>query len=257
MPSDSEAQLRCYRTDLHIHTCLSPCADLTMSPARIVKRVGVEMLDIIGICDHNSAENVAATKKVGEKENIKVLAGMEVTSAEEVHIIALFDEVEQVLKLQEIVYEHLTPGENKEALFGEQIIVNEFDEVEDYNKRLLIGATTLTLENLVHEIHNLGGLAIASHIDRETYSIIGQLGFIPEGLKLDALEISPHMNKAQALERFPEIKKYPLIFASDAHFLHDIGKVTTLFFLEEPTIAEIRKAFNNEEERKIVMEAGE
>lgn len=228
-----------------------------MSPTRIVKKAWVRKLDLIGICDHNSAENVVATKKIGEKKNIIVFTGMEITSSEEVHIIALFENIGEVLKLQEIIYEHLTPGENNETLFGEQIIVNEFDEVEGYCKRLLIGATTLTLRRLVNEIHNLGGLAIPSHIDRESYSIIGQLGFIPEGLNLDALEISPHVSRAQAIERFPEIKKFPLISASDAHFLKDIGKTTTSFLLEAPTIAEIRKAFNNEEGRKIVVEEGE
>lgn len=211
---------------------------------------------MIAICDHNSAENVAATKKIGEKENIKVFPGMEVTSSEEVHIIALFDDIDGVIKLQEIVYEHLTPGENKEEFFGEQIIVNEFDEVDGYCNRLLIGATTLSLETVVDEIHDLGGLAIASHIDRESYSIIGQLGFVPENLRLDAMEISQHMNKTQIIERFPEIKKFPLVCASDAHFLDDIGKATTQFLLEKPTIVEIRKAFNNEEGRTIVMEAG-
>lgn len=212
---------------------------------------------MIGVCDHNSAENVQAAKIVGLQKTITVLPGMEVTSSEEVHIIALFDDIGDAIKLQEIVYEHLTPGENKEKLFGEQIIANEFDEVNGYCKRLLIAATTLSLGTVVDEIHNCGGLAIASHIDRESYSIIGQLGFIPDDLELDAVEISPRVNRTQAIERFPEIKRFPIICASDAHFLDDIGRTTTAFLLEAPTIAEIRKAFNNEEGRKIVVEAGE
>ena len=161
---------------------------------------------------------------------------MEVTSTEEVHLLALFDEVKRVLNLQEIVYANLTPGENKEDLFGEQIIANEFDEVKGYNKRLLIGATNLTLKELVNKVHEFGGVAIASHIDRETYSIIGQLGFIPKNLELDALEISSKTNQNDALNKFPEIKKFPLIFSSDAHFLKDIGRTTTSFLIEEPTL---------------------
>lgn len=236
--------LKCLLADLHIHTCLSPCADLTMSPKRVVEKALEKNLNIIGICDHNSAENVGAAKSVGLKKKITVLAGMEISSVEEVHIIALFDKLNLVLKLQEIIYESLPQEENKEEYFGQQIIANEFDEVEGYNKKLLISATNLTAKELVREIHRLRGLAIAAHIDRESYSIIGQLGFIPDDLELDALELSPNIRRSEAIVRFPEIKKFPLITSSDAHFLQDIGKVTISFLVNGPTIYEIRKAFN-------------
>jgi hypothetical protein len=188
--------------------------------------------------------------------DIVVLAGMEITSAEEVHTIALFNDLTSALQLQEIVYKHLNPGENKEELFGEQIIANEFDEVDGYCKRLLIGATTLSLETIVAEIHNLGGLAIAAHVDRESFSIIGQLGFIPDNLDLDGVELSTHMSRSQAIGTLPGVERFPIIHSSDAHLLQDIGAVTTSFYLKEPRLDEIRKAFNNEEGRKIVMEAG-
>lgn len=246
--------LRCLSADLHIHTCLSPCGDLTMSPSRIVKRARAMKLDIVGICDHNSAENVQATINVSLEENITVFAGMEVTTREEVHILALFDEIRAVLNLQREVYEHLPSGENNETLFGPQIIANDLDEVEGYNRRLLIAATSLTLKELVTEIHNLGGLAIASHVDRETYGIIGQLGFIPDDLKLDALEISPRISRSDAYTRLPEITRFPLVAASDAHHLENIGKVTTSFLLEEPTIDEIKKAFANRDGRKVLLQ---
>lgn len=211
-------------------------------------------LDIIGICDHNSAENVRAAAAAGSNSEITVLAGMEVTTVEEVHIIALFDEVDKVLNLQEIVYENLDPGENIEEIFGEQIIANEFDEVEGYNKRLLLGATTLTLKKLADTIHNLGGLVIAAHVDREAYSIIGQLGFIPGDLELDALEISSNTTRSCAVEQFPGIENFPLITSSDAHFLPDIGKVYSSFFIEAPGLNEIRKAFKKQEGRTVVLE---
>ncbi len=210
------------------------------------------MLDIIAICDHNSAENVQAAIRASTAK-LKVLAGMEITSSEEVHIIALFEEFPPVAELQKVVYERLPTGENKEEIFGPQIIVNEFDEVQGYNNRLLITATSLTLKDIVNTIHQFNGLAIASHIDRETYGIIGQLGFIPEDLKLDALEISPNTNRDDALKRFPEVAKYSLVSSSDAHFLDDIGKTTTSFLLEEPTLAEINMALNSENGRKIII----
>lgn len=247
--------LKRFRGDLHIHTCLSPCADLTMSPKRVVERAVKENLDMIAICDHNSAENAGAAMAAAADKKITVLPGMEVTTVEEVHIIALFDELHQVLDLQRIVYEHLPPGENREDIFGEQIVANEFDEVEGYNNRLLMTATQLTLEKWVAEIHTLGGLVIAAHIDREAYnSIIGQLGFIPPGLELDALEISSHTSRSRALERYPGIEKFPLISSSDAHYLQDIGKAASSFLLGAPGVDEIRKAFKKQGGRPLLIE---
>ena len=159
--------LQCYRTDLHIHTCLSPCADLTMSPKRIVEKATEMELNMIAICDHNSAENVQATFNAAQGKNLTVLAGMEISSSEEVHVVALFDGPEGVLSLQKSVYRALLPGENNEELFGQQIIANEFDEIEGYSKKLLISATTLSLAEIVEHIHSNDGLVIASHIDRE------------------------------------------------------------------------------------------
>lgn len=247
--------LQCYKADMHIHTCLSPCADLTMSPRRIIKQAEKMKLDIIAVCDHNSAENVKAALKAAKDKSITVLAGMEVTSSEEVHVIALFDKPEPILALQELVYSTLLPGENNEEFFGQQIIVNEHDEIEGYNKKLLIGATTMPLHSIVKYIHDNKGLVIASHIDRESYSIIGQLGFIPEDVNIDALEISQHTTSAQVNLNIPETKKYPLIISSDAHKLEEIGSVRTSFMLAQPNIEEIKMAFSQREGRKIILEA--
>ena len=246
--------LKKFRADLHIHTCLSPCADLTMSPRRVIDKAAALGLDIIAICDHNSAENAAAAVRAALKHNIKVLPGMEITTLEEAHILALFDETGPVLKLQEKIYAHLPPEENDREAFGYRIIANEFDEVEGYSKKLLLSATELTLEELVDEIHRLGGLAIASHIDREAFSVIGNLGFIPAELELDALEISVQISRDEALDRYPGIEKYPLVTSSDAHYLEDIGRAHTSFLLETPDISEIRKAFTNREGRRLIRE---
>lgn len=187
-----------FRADLHIHTCLSPCADLLITPYRIVEKAASLGLNIIAICDHNSAENVEVAKRVAKEKGINAISGIEITSSEEVHILGLFGDIEDALKMQDIVYENLQLGENDEEVFGMQVIVNEKDEVLDFNKRLLIGATRLSVNKIVETIHSLGGLAIAAHIDREGFGIIGQLGFIPPELKLDALEISPNISTEEA-----------------------------------------------------------
>jgi PHP family Zn ribbon phosphoesterase len=240
-----------YRGDLHVHTCLSPCGDLSMLPKTIVRMAKEKELDMIGICDHNSTENVMAIKEAGEKQDLVVIGGIEINSQEEVHVMAFFDDEEAIHGIQQIVYEHL-PGSNDEETFGEQVVVDAENEVMALNEKLLIGATTLGIEQIVDAIHRLGGIAIASHVDRDAFSIIGQLGFIPEGLPLDGLEISARTTEREARERFPQIADYPLVSFSDAHYPEDIGKRATSFLLEKPTVGEMRKAFRETEGRKIL-----
>ena len=246
--------LKKFKADLHIHTCLSPCAELHMTPSAIVKTASEKGLDIIAITDHNSAENIIAAQKAAQNTGLTVLAGIEVTSAEEAHIMAIFDDMESVMKLQDVVYESLLPGENDERRFGDQIVVNEKDEVLSFNKRLLIAATTLPSNDIVNIIHSLGGLSIASHIDRDAFSIISQLGFIPEDLKFDALEISPLIDKETAGHLFKDYNFFTWFSSSDAHKLENIGKRTTSFFINEPTIAEITSALKNIDGRKVEWE---
>jgi len=240
---------RPFKADLHIHTCLSPCTELDMSPKGILTTAKKKEIDIIGICDHNSSENSLAVMKAAKRMNISVIPGLEVTSQEEVHVLALFDEIKNALKLQEHVYKNL-PGENDEKAFGMQVIVNEKEEVLGFNNKLLIGATTIPLEEIIRIIHSFEGIAIASHIDRGSFSIISQLGFIPDNLELDALEISPAISFEEARKRFKN--NYPIICSSDAHFPDDIGKSFTSFLLKEGTVAEIKKALKNEDGRKLI-----
>jgi PHP family Zn ribbon phosphoesterase len=241
-------KLKEFHGDLHIHTCLSPCADLEMSPMNIVKEAKKKGLHFIGICDHNSAENVYAVKKIGKIEEIAVLGGMEITSQEEVHILALFDEDQRLQSLQENIYKNLN-GTNDQRLYGDQLVVNEEDEVIGFNKKLLIGATEIPVYEVVDLIHHLNGLAIAAHIDREGFGIIGQLGFIPEDLPLDAVEITDASQK----DRISIGKDFPMVVSSDAHFLDDIGKARTCFLMEEITVNELKKTFKNEAGRRIIL----
>ncbi len=242
-----------FRADLHIHTCLSPCGDLSMAPGVIVEEALKKGLDAIGICDHNAAENVPAVRKAAEKKKIAVLGGMEITSREEVHILALFDDDEKLFELQEKVYENL-PGLNDEKAFGEQVIVNENNKVTGLNTRLLIGATNLPLDRVVETIRSLSGLAIAAHVDRESFGIIGQLGFIPEGLPLDALELSGKILPDEARAVLPEVSGFPLVTFSDAHYPEDIGKRSTSFRVAELQVEEIREALLGREGRRVFLE---
>lgn len=242
--------LKKYKCDLHIHTCLSPCADPGMLPGEVIKAAKAKGLEVIGICDHNSAENARAFQKAGERQSLSVLGGMEVTTSEEVHILGLFDSREGLLKLQDVVYENL-PGTNDEEVFGRQIVVDENNRPMALNDRLLIGATLLSLEETVATIHSLGGIAIASHIDREGFGIIGQLGLIPSGLALDGLEVSPKTPLEKARKDYAHLGHFGLITSSDAHYLNDIGRCSTSFLIEEASVKEIRKALFKEDGRRV------
>ena len=243
--------LRAFRCDLHIHSCLSPCADLDMYPRALIEKSITEKLDVIAICDHNSSENVSYVLNCAKGKPITVLPGMEVTSLEEVHVLALFNDLPDLLKFQTTVYEHL-PGTNREDYFGLQVIVNDKDEVEGMNERLLIGATDLSLNYIVNEIHSLGGLAVASHIDRPSYSVLSQLGFVDLETHFDALEISAATGLKKARRQYPELSDQAFITSSDAHLIRDIGRGATTMIMQAANINEIKLAFEKREGRQIV-----
>lgn len=222
-----------------------------MSPLRIARRAREAGLDLIALCDHNSCENAAALQRAGRREGIAVLAGIEVCSREEVHVLALFDDLRSALDLQEWIYEGLA-GENRPELFGWQVIADEDDEVQGENPRLLIGATRWGLAEIVRRVRGLEGLCIAAHIDRPAHGILNQLGFIPPEPPFDAVEVSWRVPLSEARARFPEIGALPCLTASDAHRLAEIGRGRTRLRLASPALGELRLALRGEGGRGIL-----
>jgi 3',5'-nucleoside bisphosphate phosphatase len=243
-----------FKVDLHIHTSLSPCGDSAMVPPLLTDQAKVKGLNIIGICDHNATENVEAVKEASRGKGVHVLGGMEVTSSEEVHVLAIFGDDENLKRMQHIVYENL-PGKNDVRAFGAQLIVDANGNVVGSNDHLLIGATNLSVREIVEYVHKLGGVAVASHIDKQVFSVTSQLGFIPVNIPFDALEISPHgvlANKGGQMELAGYGKlKEPVVSFSDAHYLEDIGKRFTRFTMEEATFEEIRRAMHDSNGQRI------
>jgi PHP family Zn ribbon phosphoesterase len=183
-------------------------------------------LDVISVCDHNASENAAHVLKLSRGKPITVIPGMEISTREEVHLLALFDELESLYRLQDEVYDHL-PGVNQEEVFGCQAIVNAEDEVEGMNAHLLIGAVDIPLQDVIARIHRLGGLAVASHIDRPSYSVLSQLGFIDPSMQFDALEVSAAMGIGRARQQYVELASFAMLTSSDAHVVRDIGRAFT------------------------------
>lgn len=218
------------KADMHIHSCLSPCAEVSISPKRIVEKACLAGLSLIFITDHNSVENTeAAMKTAGKYNNIRVYPGMEATSREEVHTLALFENLDNAYAMQNQLYGYL-PDSISEKEYNEQVVANEFDEVEGYCKKSLFSAANLSIEEIVNLIHKNNGLAVAAHIDRESFSVISQLGFIPENLRYDALEVSPSITIEQAKLRYKEYSdSHNFIKGSDSHWLGSIGTVFTQF----------------------------
>ncbi len=210
-------------------------------------------LDVIAICDHNSARNAAACMRAAENKPLLVLPGLEITTSEEAHILGIFQGMGDAQSVQEEIYARLY-GLNDENAFGVQVVANEFDEVEDLDERLLIGATTLSSERVTRLIHSHGGLAIASHVDRSGFGIFSQLGFIPDGLELDALEVSPRTDFESVRKRFKQAKDYTLVTSSDAHYLEDIGKGYTEALLEKVSFQEICLAIAGRSNRRITRQ---
>ncbi len=237
--------------DAHLHTCLSPCAELDMHPSALAAAAALAGLDAVAVCDHNSVENAGAVERAGRALGLAVIPGMEITSAEEVHVLGLMPDMEAALALQSRIYRAL-PGRNDERAFGMQVIANERAEVLGFNEHLLAGATTLEVDRVVDEIHGAGGLAVASHVDREGFGIIGQLGMIPAGLPLDALEISRRTALPEARARFAPQGEFPLVCSSDAHDPKDVGKGATWALVEQPTVAELDLAFRSLGGRRIL-----
>jgi hypothetical protein len=224
-----------------------------MHPAALVEKALESRLDIIAICDHNSSENVPYIIKAAQGRKLHVLPGMEITTSEEVHVLAVFDSLENLAGMQSTIYQHLQ-GENDERRFGIQAIVNEKGEVEGINNKLLIGATDLPLNEVINCIHKWNGLAIAAHIDRESFSVLGQLGFIDKKIKFDALEITPAMGFKKARIKYRELCNYTFIISSDSHYLKDIGMAATRVLLEEASVAELKMAFARQNCRCVLEE---
>jgi hypothetical protein len=244
-PSEGLRQLW---ADLHVHTVGSPCAELQMLPPLIVERALQLGLELIAITDHNSAENVLAVQRAAVGSGLTVIAGMEVQTQEEVHVVCLFPALEQALAWQETVYASLPDRPNPAEVFGAQLVVDEAGDFVRYNERLLLTSSALTIEAVVDGVRALGGLCIAAHVDREAFSLLANLGFVPPGLALAALEVSGHTSPEVFRAHHPELAGWPIVQSGDAHRLSEM-RAGLCLTVREPTLAELAMALRGQEGR--------
>ncbi|MDD4503976.1 MAG: PHP domain-containing protein [Clostridiaceae bacterium] len=219
-----------FAVDFHIHSALSPCGDEDMTPNNIVNMALLKGLDIIAVTDHNSCSNLPAVMEAARENGLMVIPGMEVQTKEEVHILCLFKRMEGAMKFAEIVYNSLPDIKNNEEIFGRQLVFNRLDEVIAKEDKLLLSSTVLSVNDVFVLVRGLGGICIPAHVDRQGFSIITNLGFIPPNLKVKTIEISKKLNPADAFKKYPFLSKFNYIISSDAHYLQDISERE--FFIE-------------------------
>lgn len=243
--------MQVFSADMHVHTVLSPCGDLEMSPVNVVEAAALKQIDILGITDHNSTRHGPLIKKLAAKHGIFVLCGAEVTTREEAHCLAFFENDEALNDFQDYLDEHLPDIKNDPRYFGCQVVVNEKDEILEEVDRLLISALDQSLSQIEEKVHALNGLFIPAHIDRPSLSLISQLGFVPPDLKADAFEISGKMDRSEIIRRYPYLKDATFICSSDAHYPDQIGRRTTKMSLEKRSFKEIAMALHGDQGRSV------
>ena len=223
-----------FKADMHIHSVLSPCGDIDMSPLAIVETAKARGMDIIGITDHNSTLNADVTRRLGEKVGLHVLMGAEVTTKEEDHCLAFMPTTEKLAEFQAFLDSRVVFFQNDVDRFGYQLVVDEEENILDQVQHLLINALDLPMLELQQEVYRLGGIFIPAHIDRPTFSLSSQLGFVPSGLKFHAMELSYYCKRDgyRFLEDHPWFSDLNFIQSSDAHYVPDIAKIHSV--LEMP-----------------------
>jgi hypothetical protein len=228
-----------YKADLHIHSALSPCALEEMTPPAIVAEAARKGLHMIGICDHNSAGNAAAVQEAAGTF-IAAIAGMEITTVEDIHVVGLFPNSASARAAAGEVLAGLPPLTDRSKRFGEQLLMNAQGRVIGKEPKMLAASSTFNLSETVKLIKRHNGLALAAHVNRPSFSVISQLGFFPPDVDFDAVEIL--VTPYSALPAEEQFRGLSMLNSSDSHFLSDIGACFTIFEMADPTFEELTLA---------------
>ena len=241
-----------YRADLHIHTVLSPCGSLEMSPDAIINRAKEKGLDIIGIADHNSTKQCETVVQLGKENGVTVLAGTEINTKEEVHCLVFFENNKKLNEFQSYLDAHLPVVKNKPELFGDQVWVDKNNNLLGEEERLLIVGLNVSMDEAAEKVKEMGGIFIPAHVDRSRFSVTSQLGFLSPDIPVSGIEVSARAKMEELEKKQPWIRNYSVITSSDAHMLEQIGTGYTTMLLNEPSFSEVKMALDNQGGRKVV-----
>lgn len=234
--------------DLHIHTALSPCGDRDMTPNNIVNMSRLKGLDIIAITDHNSCENAEACIGAAAGTGLTVIPGMELQTKEDIHVVCLFNSMEKAYAFQEYAYKHLPDIKNRSDIFGEQLLFDKDDNIIGNNDKMLLSSTNVSFDEAFDAVKELDGLFIPAHVDRDSYSVLTSLGFVPDYLDIKLLEYYSEDNKKLFIKMGMLLDRYKYIKSSDAHYLHQILerdgaiKIKDIYF--ENNVIDVLKALS-------------
>lgn len=210
--------------DFHLHSCLSPCGDNDMTPYNLVNMAKIMGLDVIALTDHNTCLNCPSAIEVGKEAGVLVIPGMELCTDEEVHVVCLFPALENAMAFSEYVREGIPPVENRPKIFGEQLIMDNRDNIIGTENLLLTTAANVSLDKVPEIMKEFSGVAFPAHIDRSSYSVISNLGMIDEYMGFTAAEITKNADKNEYIKKYPVLQKMTLLTSSDAHYLENIGE---------------------------------
>lgn len=222
-----------YYYDLHIHSCLSPCADDDMTPNNIAGMAALKGLNLLALTDHNSCKNCPAFFEACKKQGIIPIAGMELSTAEDIHLVCLFETLEAAMAFDKEIHSHLIPIKNRADIFGNQLILNGEDEVIGEEETLLISATNLWVQDAVALARQFGAYVRPAHIDRESNGIVAILGDIPREYGFDCFEFNQAENIGAYRKRFPFIAENSILVCSDAHRLWEINEAEHSLLLND------------------------
>ena len=208
--------------DLHLHSCLSPCGSDDMTPYNLVNMAALLGFDMIAVTDHNSCLNAQAAMEAGKQAGVTVVPGMELCTAEEAHMVCLFPTLEDALQFQVYVDGQSFEIKNRPDIYGNQLIMGEGDILMGEEPRLLLNATKITAQKAAHIVRLFHGAAFPAHIDRDSFSLLSSLGFIPEDAEFSAVEITASGDVKNLLAAHPELEGKILLLDSDAHYLENM-----------------------------------
>lgn len=228
--------------DLHIHSCLSPCGDEDMLPSNIIGMAYLKNLDVIAVTDHNSCKNCPAVLKLAKQYNIVVLPGMELCTMEEVHVLCLFAELSNAMEFDEYVFSRLIKIPNNEKVFGKQEIYDEDDRLIGTEPYLLINATNISFDELSKLMEQFHGIYIPAHLDKNSNSLISNLGFISPDADFPAAELADFTHLEGLSKYNPYLKHCNIITDSDAHMLGNMNEAVNFLNCESRNTKDIIQA---------------